>query len=100
MASVRYFAQYVAEGDVRKLNDAIGTCTAIFLLLGGIALVVGVGLYAFFNVTYAIPPELLFDARWAFGVTVLSVALGFVALLPNGVLAAHDDFVPRNVVRL
>jgi O-antigen/teichoic acid export membrane protein len=94
MASVRYFAQYVAEGDVRKLNDAIGTCTVIFLLLGGIALVVGVGLYAFFSVTYAIPATLHSDARWAFALTVLSVALGFVALLP------HDDFVPRNVVRL
>src|SRR6266480_4959994 len=28
------------------------------------------------------------------------VASGFIALLPNAVLAAHDDFVPRNIVRL
>jgi len=31
---------------------------------------------------------------------VVFVAVGFVALLPEGVLAAHCDFVPRNVVRL
>src|SRR5467141_1936339 len=51
MASVRYFAQHVADGDVRKLNEAIGSCTALYLILGGIALLAGVGLYAFFNVT-------------------------------------------------
>lgn len=100
MASVRYFAQHVAEGDVRKLNAAIGSCAALYLLLGGIALVVGVGLYEFFALTYDIPATLHTDARWAFGLTLLFVAVGFVALLPNGVLAAHDDFVPRNMIRL
>jgi O-antigen/teichoic acid export membrane protein len=100
MASVRYFAQHVAKGDARKLNEAIGSCTALYLLLGGIALVVGGGLYVFFTRTYAIPATLHADARWAFGLMVLFVSVGFVALLPNGVLAAHDDFVPRNVIRL
>lgn len=99
MASVRYFAQHVADGDVKKLNEAIGSCTALYLLLGGIALVVGLGLYAFFTL-YGIPATLHGDARSAFAVMVLFVAVGFVALLPEGVLAAHGDFVPRNVVRL
>src|SRR6266498_5906088 len=100
MASVRYFAQHVAKGDEAKLNEAIGSCTALYLLLGAIALVVGVGLYVFFADTYHIPATLHGDAQWAFAVTVLFVSVGFVALLPNGVLAAHDDFVPRNIVRL
>jgi O-antigen/teichoic acid export membrane protein len=100
MASVRYFAQHVAKGDVRKLNEAVGSCTALYLLLGGIALVLGAGLYFFFARAYQIPSNLHGDAQWAFGLMVLFVSLGFVALLPNGVLAAHDDFVPRNVVRL
>ncbi|HEY3280085.1 MAG TPA: oligosaccharide flippase family protein [Gemmatimonadales bacterium] len=100
MASVRYFAQHAAKGDVEKLNEAIGSCTALYLLLGGIALVVGAGLYAFFTLAYDIPASLRADSRVAFGLMVLYVAVGFVALLPNGVLAAHDDFVPRNVVRL
>ncbi len=100
MASVRYFAQHVAKGDVAKLNEAIGSCTALYLLLGAISLVVGVGLYVFFAGTYHIPAALHGDARSAFALTVLLVSVGFVALLPNGILAAHDDFVPRNVVRL
>lgn len=100
MASVRYFAQHVAKGDVHQLNKAIGSCTALYLLLGGIAFVVGLGLYAFFAVTYDIPASLHADAGWAFAITVLFVAVGFVGLLPNGVLAAHEDFVPRNVIRL
>jgi len=100
MASVRYFAQHVATGDARKLNEAIGSCTALYLLLGGVAFVVGAGLYFFFTRTYDIPAHLHADARWAFAVTVLFVSVGFVALLPNAVLAAHDDFVPRNIIRL
>jgi len=100
MASVRYFAQHVADGDVRKLNEAIGSCTALYLILGGIALLAGVGLYAFFNVTYDVPAAVRGDAQIAFAVTVLTAAVGFVGMLPNGVLSAYDDFVPRNVVRL
>src|SRR3989449_2851874 len=100
MASVRYFAQHVARGDVAKLNEAIGSCTALYLVLGGIALLLGVGMYAFFRFTYHIPPALQHDAGWAFFLMVLFVSVGFIALLPNGILAAHDDFVPRNIIRL
>ncbi len=100
MASVRYFAQHVARGDVTKLNQAIGSCTALYMVLGLVALLLGVGMYAFFTLTYHIPPALHVDARGAFFLMVLFVSVGFIALLPNGVLAAHDDFVPRNVVRL
>ena len=100
MASVRYFAQHVADGDVDKLNEAIGSCTGLYLMLGAVALVVGTGLYVFFTATYDIPAALRGDARWAFALTVLYVAVGFVGMLPNGVLSAHDDFVPRNMVRL
>ncbi len=99
MASVRYFAEHVATGDQEKLNQAIGSCTALYLGLGAIALVVGAGLYFFFS-AYNIPTPYSADARVAFCVIVVFVALGFVGLLPNGILAAHNDFVPRNVVRL
>ncbi|HVH09438.1 MAG TPA: oligosaccharide flippase family protein [Gemmatimonadales bacterium] len=100
MASVRYFAEHVATGDLRKLNQAIGSCTALYLALGAVALVVGAGLYVFYSLTYDIPAALHTDARWAFALTVLYVAVGFVGVLPNGVLAAHDDFLPRNMIRL
>lgn len=99
MASVRYFAQHVAKGDARGLNEAISSCTGLYLLLGLVALVMGLGLYVFFTL-YGIPTPLHTDARSAFAVMVLFVAAGFIGLLPEGVLAAHGDFVPRNVVRL
>jgi len=54
----------------------------------------------FFNVTYDVPAAVRGDAQIAFAVTVLTAAVGFVGMLPNGVLSAYDDFVPRNVVRL
>ncbi len=100
MASVRYFAQHVADGNVDELNKAIGSCTALYLALGAAAVVVGVGMYVFFNVTYDIPAAVRPDAHWAFVLTVLYVAVGFIGMLPNGVLQANDDFAARNAIRL
>jgi O-antigen/teichoic acid export membrane protein len=100
MASVRYFAQHVAEGNVTELNKAVGSCTALYLLLGAAAVVVGVGMYVFFAVTYDIPAAARGDADWAFALTVLYVAIGFIGMLPNGLLQANDDFTPRNAIRL
>jgi O-antigen/teichoic acid export membrane protein len=100
MASVRYFAQHVAERDTRKLNDAIGSCIGLYLLMGAAALLVGVGLFAFFTLAYDIPAAWRSEAHMAFGLVVLSVAAGFVAMLPEGIFAAHHDFVLRNCVVL
>ena len=99
MASVRYFAQHIAEEDVSELNRAIGSCTAMYLASGAVALLIGAGLYVFFTLTYQIPPTLYVDAHRASALTVVYIALGFVGLLPEGVLSAHEDFVPRNIVR-
>jgi O-antigen/teichoic acid export membrane protein len=100
MASVRYFSQHIAKGDQAKLNETIGSCTALYLLLGGIALLAGSALYFVFIRSYHIPGALHGDARVAFALVVVFVSLGFVALLPNGILSAHEDFIPRNAVRL
>jgi len=100
MASVRYFAQHVADGNVKELNKAIGSCTALYLALGAAAIIVGVGMYVFFHVTYDIPVAARPDANWAFLLTVLYVAVGFIGMLPNGLLQANDDFAARNAIRL
>jgi O-antigen/teichoic acid export membrane protein len=100
LASVRYLAQHVAESDLGNTNRAIGSCLALYLLLGAAALLVGGALFVFFALTYHVPPVLRLDAHVAFAVAVLYVSLWFVALLPEGVFAAHDDFVVRNVVRV
>lgn len=100
MASVRYFAQHVAEGDDEKLNAAIGSCAALYLMLGIAAVVVGAGLFAFFAETYTIPDAIRPQAYLAFGVSVLYAGAGFIGLLPEGILVAHEDFLRRNGVRL
>jgi O-antigen/teichoic acid export membrane protein len=100
MASVRYFAQHVADGNVKELNKAIGSCTALYLALGAAAVLVGVGMYVFFTFTYDIPAGVRPDAHWAFALTVFYVAVGFIGMLPNGVLQANDDFAARNAIRL
>jgi O-antigen/teichoic acid export membrane protein len=100
MACVRYLAQHLAEGDPRKMNQAIGSCVGLYLMLGAAAILVGVALAFTFTSIYDIPAALRADAHWAFLLMALQVGAGFVGLLPEGILFAHHDFVVRNSVRI
>ncbi len=100
MASVRFLAQHVAEGDPRKMNEAIGSCVGLYLMMGVVALVVGLALTVVFTALYDIPVPLRSQARLAFAVMALQVSMGFIGLLPEGIMFAHHDFVVRNVVRI
>jgi len=99
MASVRYIAEHVAEDDECEVNRAIGSSAGLYVFLGSIALLVGVGLLAVFA-TYDIPQSIEVDANVAFVIAVLFAASGFIALLPEGIMHAYDEFVPRNMVRV
>ena len=99
MACVRYLAQHVAERNEREIARTIGSCAVLYLVIGAVALVAGGSLVLFFR-TYEIPAVLADEASLAFAVMVLQVSLGFIGLLPEGILFAHHDFVARNAVRL
>jgi O-antigen/teichoic acid export membrane protein len=99
MATVRYIAQHLAEGDPRKVNSTIGSCAGLYLMVGAAALVVagvcGLALNAF-----KIPPGLEHQAHLSFAVMAVYVAGGFIGLLPEGILFAHHDFAVRALVRI
>jgi O-antigen/teichoic acid export membrane protein len=99
MASVRYFAQYVAEGDQRKMNEAIGSCAGLYLMVGVGAALIGVALMVLLNI-YEIPATFRPTAHVAFGLMVFYVSAAFIGLLPEGIMFAHHDFVVRNLVRI
>src|SRR5213593_3903857 len=96
MASVRYFSEYVAGDDRPRLNEAVASCTGLYIAMGVMALVLSGLLFVFFDTTYAIPAGLRLEARVSFALAALAVASGFVAMLPEAVMAAHHDFVIRN----
>ena len=96
MASVRYFSEYVAGDDRPRLNEAVASCTGLYIAMGVMALVLSGLLFVFFDTTYAIPAGLRLEARVSFALAALAVAGGFVAMLPEAVMAAHHDFVIRN----
>lgn len=100
MATVRYLAQDVAEGDTAKMNRTIGTCVGLYLMIGVAALVVGAALAVVFDVFFNVPVSLHADAVVAFALMVMQVSAGFIGLLPEGIMFAHHDFVVRNVVRV
>ncbi|HSB61493.1 MAG TPA: oligosaccharide flippase family protein [Vicinamibacteria bacterium] len=99
MACVRYLTEHVAEGDSPQMNRVIGSCAGLYLMIGGVALVIGGILTALFHI-YEIPRGLQGQAGLAYGLMVLYVSAGFIGLLPEGILYAHLDFVLRNAVRL
>ena len=99
MACVRYLAGHVAERDVRKANQVIGSCAGLYLMVGAAALVLGAGLAVLFHL-YALPAGLEAQAGLAYGLMVVYVSAGFIGLLPEGILFAHLDFVGRNAVRI
>jgi O-antigen/teichoic acid export membrane protein len=100
MACVRYLAQHVAERDSARVNEAIGSCAGLYLMMGGVALLGGAGLTGAFLLVYDIPVGLQRDAVVAFGLMVALVSTAFIGLLPEGIMFAHHDFVVRNMIRI
>lgn len=100
LASVRYFTKHIAEGDRHMLNKAISSCTGLYILIGACAMVIGIGMFIFFNMTYDIPSLWQSEARIAFFILVLWISAGFIGFLPEGIMLAHQDFVIRNLIRL
>jgi len=98
-ACIRYLSQHVAAHDSRRMNETISSCAGLYLEIGVVAAAVG-ALLMFLFLSYEIPSAFRSEAPFAFGVMVVSVAMGFVGLLPEGILFAHHDFVRRNIVRL
>jgi len=105
MASVRYVAEHVARKDLVRANAAISTCLGISIALGLAALLVGAGLYVFFEHACLRGPqgagllaETLQGARIALAVVAVQVAMGFALRLPYGIFDAHHDFVVRNAI--
>jgi O-antigen/teichoic acid export membrane protein len=99
MALVRFVGQYLSLNDWPKTNQTIGTCAGLYLFLAGAALLIGAALWGMF-LFYDIPSSYRADAYTAFALMVVHMSLSFAALLPEGILFAHHDFVPRNLVRV
>jgi O-antigen/teichoic acid export membrane protein len=90
----------VTERDTAQTNSVIGSCIGLYLMIGAAALVIGLAITAGLTAMYGIPVSLQAQARAACALMVLQVSLGFIGLLPEGIMFAHHDFVVRNVVRI
>jgi len=100
MATVRFVAKYAGAGQQEEMNRTIGSCAALYLMIGAASAVVGTVLFFAFDQVYTIPPALRHDAHWAFALVVLNVSASFIEELPYGIMAAHHNFVTRNKVQM
>ena len=96
-ASVREMTQAIALGDDSRLNQVIASCFGTYLIIGGIALLVGVPLYFFLTGFYRINPAFLSEARLAFLLGLSQIALSYVAIMPQAILVSFQAFVAKNV---
>jgi O-antigen/teichoic acid export membrane protein len=99
MASVRFMADSLAKHDYEQMNKFIGSSAGLFLFAGVVSLVVGCGVFVFFESAFPIPPELRNPVRAAFFLVLFYIAGGFFGELPYGIMAAHHDFVLRNALQ-
>lgn len=76
-AVVRFVARYQTTGEVDKRNEVVATAFAVAALLGLLVLVATVVLMVYAAVWFAIPPELVAQARWTILLVGLSIAVGF-----------------------
>src|SRR5262245_26106380 len=98
-ACVRYLAQDIAERNTRRMNETIGSCAAVYLGCGAIAVLIGGAMMVWFA-SYQIPQPIRLQALLAYGMMSVVVGASFFGLLPEGILFAHHDFVRRNLVRV
>ncbi|MFO0755953.1 MAG: polysaccharide biosynthesis C-terminal domain-containing protein [Byssovorax sp.] len=107
MAAVRFIAKHVAAKDLAKTNESIASCLAMTLIAGAGAMTIGSALSFFFEHTYVrseewqvLGPVWIDQARIAYWISTVTVALGFTAQLPFGIMEAHHDFVAANIVKI
>ncbi len=101
VATVRNVSSHLALGDHAGANRALGESLSLAILLGGLAMLVGLALYFFFpalSADWNLPIGRLEDAQRALLIVSLQLAIGFALRLPYAVFNAHQDFVVRNLI--
>ena len=104
MATVRGISRHLAKEDAEGASRVLGTSVSLALLMGAVTLVLGGTVYLGFDHAllssdrWHLAPRDLADARTAYWVFVVNLAIGFCLRLPYAVYDAHHDFIPRNLI--
>lgn len=99
-AVVRYGAEARGRGSIEDVNAIASTGLALYAAIGAITLPIGIGLA--FVIPYAghVPHNLVWDARAATVLVVLSLALRFPLGLFNNLLVAQQRWDLQNLGNL
>ncbi len=91
-----------AAQRLNAVNATITNCLGLYLRLGAAAVIVGGAIFAWWEWQYVasgkVPAGVVQGARIAFAISVAQLAGGFVSQVPIAILAAHREFVLRNLV--
>lgn len=101
MATVRAISAKLGKSDHAGANQALGESITLTLLMGSVALVVGLVLYSLFpsfSADWNLEPDRVADARAALLIISVHLAAGFALRLPYAVFDAHQDFIVRNLI--
>lgn len=101
MATVRAISASLGKSDPKGANQALGESITLTLVMGTVALVAGLVLYALFpgiSAGWNLEPDRIDDARTALLIITVHLAAGFCLRLPYAVFDAHQDFIVRNLI--
>ena len=97
---IRYVSTYSAKNDTEGLSRLINTSLAGFTLISGVAMLATIGLSAYVDRLFKIPPDFVTTARYLFLMVGAAVALGFPAGVFGGILEGLNRFYFVNATNL
>ena len=101
-AIIRYTAKYRAEEREGELSSLFGMFLAIYIVIGVIALIVGIGLYSHVDFLFgnSMNADELSKVRLMFFLMVVNVAITFPLSIFPSIIVAYEHFVYHKVVNL
>jgi len=101
-AIVRYSAQYRAEGKTDELYSLFGMFMAIFLLIGFLSFLAGLGLYFNVNTLFgkSMSIEEIAHAKIMMLLLVFNLVVTFPLSVYGSIITAYENFVFQKVVNI
>ena len=101
MATQRYVAKYLAEGNQEAVNKFIGLIYKLYFIISIFLVVVFAGLYLFIDKIYVeLTPAELEKFRGLYLIAVIYSVLNFPFIPLNGMLSAYEKFVQLKLADL
>lgn len=94
-AVTRFIAKYLAEGKTEKANDCLGLVYRLYFIIDAVLFIILAAVYFFIPTIYKeLTPEEIDNFKVIYVMVAIYSVLSFPFIPANGVLTAHEKFIP------